>query len=377
MPRRPAKKRKLSIASNTTDATCVPPRTSLSPDVFPSSFAVASEEGGAAAMTTDMSWSCISCHHSLLGKQNHVVICPRCRATSCSICSRICTAVPASLPPTPLLSYSPSPPGTPYLSSSNGCINCNCNNGNNNSNNYNNLNDVNCIACSSCSETPPPSIFDQFSGSAGGASNGSRGGNLSGTGTGIIGTEGIDRHQHHQHQNQHHHQGHHQHHQHQHHHPHQPVQGSSHSSDQVQHLFAPLRRRKHRDEEDDEDEGTVVGTEDDDGTGSTFTPGFGFGSGLATKTSMGTGASAGAGTNMRIRVRSKGKFGDDEDASPGCGRSVCKNCCIENTQSGITTCYDCYGLPPPLQIVESDSMSSESYSNLSSNTSSTLSLLIQ
>ena len=43
----------------------------------------------------------------------------RCKSTSCSICSRICTAVPGSLPPTPLLTYSPSPspPGTPYLNS--------------------------------------------------------------------------------------------------------------------------------------------------------------------------------------------------------------------------------------------------------------------
>lgn len=34
---------------------------------------------------------------------------------SCSICSRICTTCPPSMPPTPLLSYTPTPPATPTL----------------------------------------------------------------------------------------------------------------------------------------------------------------------------------------------------------------------------------------------------------------------
>lgn len=32
---------------------------------------------------------------------------------SCAVCTRICTALPPSVPPTPQLTFSPSPPGTP------------------------------------------------------------------------------------------------------------------------------------------------------------------------------------------------------------------------------------------------------------------------
>lgn len=70
MERRPCKRRKLSSASSaTTDSTCVPQR--LSPDAFPQS----SVSDGVGGETT--STSCVTCHHSLLGKPNHIVICPR------------------------------------------------------------------------------------------------------------------------------------------------------------------------------------------------------------------------------------------------------------------------------------------------------------
>ncbi|KDQ17424.1 hypothetical protein BOTBODRAFT_30227 [Botryobasidium botryosum FD-172 SS1] len=39
------------------------------------------------------------------------IFCPRCYTPTCQICARTCTTAPAtSIPPTPLLSYSPSPP---------------------------------------------------------------------------------------------------------------------------------------------------------------------------------------------------------------------------------------------------------------------------
>lgn len=48
----------------------------------------------------------IPCDHAL-------IIGIRCRTSSCSICARTCTSLPPSLPPTPDLSYSPSPPESP------------------------------------------------------------------------------------------------------------------------------------------------------------------------------------------------------------------------------------------------------------------------
>ncbi|KAG6895656.1 hypothetical protein C0992_000177 [Termitomyces sp. T32_za158] len=50
--------------------------------------------------------SCISCHRTL--KATHLT-CARCSAPTCAICSRTCTACPSSMPPTPLLTRSPSP----------------------------------------------------------------------------------------------------------------------------------------------------------------------------------------------------------------------------------------------------------------------------
>ncbi|KZT30152.1 hypothetical protein NEOLEDRAFT_313387 [Neolentinus lepideus HHB14362 ss-1] len=58
--------------------------------------------------------ACEACHRSLNVRGCPVIICARCNATTCTICSRICNACPAaSLPPTPALTFSPSPPATP------------------------------------------------------------------------------------------------------------------------------------------------------------------------------------------------------------------------------------------------------------------------
>ncbi|EIM80612.1 uncharacterized protein STEHIDRAFT_150343 [Stereum hirsutum FP-91666 SS1] len=58
--------------------------------------------------------ACSSCHRALTGpKSAHAVICARCNAPTCPICSRTCSAAPPSQPPTPLLTYSPTPPATP------------------------------------------------------------------------------------------------------------------------------------------------------------------------------------------------------------------------------------------------------------------------
>ncbi|KAL5500963.1 hypothetical protein ACEPAH_9350 [Sanghuangporus vaninii] len=114
MAKRLQKRRKLSVVSSAMSGTdsagiisCSSPSVPVS-DAF--LFPVPENNG-------DL--SCVSCHRALgtntsIGtKQSHFVVCPRCRATSCTICSRTCTTIPASQPPTPLLSFSPSPPGTP------------------------------------------------------------------------------------------------------------------------------------------------------------------------------------------------------------------------------------------------------------------------
>jgi hypothetical protein len=46
----------------------------------------------------------------------HAVRFDRCNSSTCVICSRTCTAFTPSYPPTPALSYSPTPPATPILS---------------------------------------------------------------------------------------------------------------------------------------------------------------------------------------------------------------------------------------------------------------------
>lgn len=171
----------------------------------------------------------------------------RCKSTSCSICSRICTAVPGSLPPTPLLTYSPSPspPGTPYLNSETPYL---------------------AFAMSSFRSGTP-----SFSG------------------------------------DQHHHQG--------------TGSGSTSGMGRVQQVQS--RRRKFRDGDDEDDEGeTVVGVDDDGDDGC----GYGFG-GLD-DAQMWNGAKR----HKQLRGSNGDGRGRDE-ILPGCGRSICKNCCIENTQS--------------------------------------------
>ncbi|KAH8113079.1 hypothetical protein DFH11DRAFT_1602940 [Phellopilus nigrolimitatus] len=220
MTRRPQKRRRLSTTSSTTsdtDSTCAPPY--LSPPA----------DDALGQTTHDLSDpSCTSCHRYLAvssgetGKQSQRIICPRCQATSCSICSRTCTAIPLSMPSTPLLSFSPSPPGTPLGASDN---------------------------------RPLPHDLDDT------------------------------------------------------------PKTRTHAQATARHTESS-RRRKKRDEDDD-DEGTVVGGDDDSST--------------------------------------KGS----DRVQPGCGRTFCKNCCIENPQTGTTTCYDCYGLPPPM-VTPTHSCHSES-----------------
>lgn len=33
----------------------------------------------------------------------------------------------------------------------------------------------------------------------------------------------------------------------------------------------------------------------------------------------------------------------EHDMTPGCGRTLCRGCCMENIESASTTCYDCAG----------------------------------
>ncbi|KAK2465016.1 hypothetical protein APHAL10511_003092 [Amanita phalloides] len=60
--------------------------------------------------------SCKSCHRLLTVIQGQLLFCSRCSAPTCTICSRTCTARAPSQPPTPHLTWSPSPspPQSPY-----------------------------------------------------------------------------------------------------------------------------------------------------------------------------------------------------------------------------------------------------------------------
>ncbi|KAH9931756.1 hypothetical protein B0H21DRAFT_96362 [Amylocystis lapponica] len=60
--------------------------------------------------------TCTSCHRAFTARPNHLIVCARCRAPTCTICARTCTACPPSAPPTPALSFSPTPPATPLPS---------------------------------------------------------------------------------------------------------------------------------------------------------------------------------------------------------------------------------------------------------------------
>ncbi|KAA1473304.1 hypothetical protein DENSPDRAFT_859839 [Dentipellis sp. KUC8613] len=63
-------------------------------------------------------------------------------------------------------------------------------------------------------------------------------------------------------------------------------------------------------------------------------------------------------SNTNAAVTRRRKFQDDEEDeaiakekhdaegwTPGCGRVVCRSCCVEIPQSDSTTCYDCYRAP--------------------------------
>ncbi|KZW03211.1 hypothetical protein EXIGLDRAFT_725673 [Exidia glandulosa HHB12029] len=56
---------------------------------------------------------CASCHRRP-PRMDELVSCPRCETTVCAVCTRTCTSsAPPSLPPTPQLSYSATPVGSP------------------------------------------------------------------------------------------------------------------------------------------------------------------------------------------------------------------------------------------------------------------------
>ncbi|KZP12208.1 hypothetical protein FIBSPDRAFT_836521 [Athelia psychrophila] len=56
---------------------------------------------------------CSSCQRALSARPEAVVICARCLSATCPICTRTCTAPPQSYPPTPDLTYSPTPAPSP------------------------------------------------------------------------------------------------------------------------------------------------------------------------------------------------------------------------------------------------------------------------
>ncbi|KAJ7199595.1 hypothetical protein GGX14DRAFT_699770 [Mycena pura] len=58
---------------------------------------------------------CASCHRASTSFTG-VLLCSRCAAPTCAVCSRTCTASLPSPPPTPLLTWSPTPNPTPLVS---------------------------------------------------------------------------------------------------------------------------------------------------------------------------------------------------------------------------------------------------------------------
>ncbi|OCH91536.1 hypothetical protein OBBRIDRAFT_825253 [Obba rivulosa] len=147
---------------------------------------------------------CSSCHRTFHARAGHLAHCARCKAPICSICSRTCTGSVPSIPPTPALTFSPTPPATPLPSPRRVAL----------------------------------ALHTNISHATGATPRG--------------------------------------------------------------------RRRKARDDDDEEQQERADASADTD-------------------------ASAG-------RRRKDGIL-------PGCERVICKNCCFENPQSDLTTCYDCYGLP--------------------------------
>lgn len=56
---------------------------------------------------------CSCCNRPVPPKPSSSFLCARCAQLTCNICSRMCTHLPPTQPPTPILSYSPTPPCTP------------------------------------------------------------------------------------------------------------------------------------------------------------------------------------------------------------------------------------------------------------------------
>ncbi|KAF7291106.1 hypothetical protein MIND_01253700 [Mycena indigotica] len=62
--------------------------------------------------TKTLGLTCSSCHRTVIGSLS----CPRCGHATCIICSRTCTAAVHSPPPTPQLSWTPTPTSSPMHS---------------------------------------------------------------------------------------------------------------------------------------------------------------------------------------------------------------------------------------------------------------------
>jgi hypothetical protein len=74
--------------------------------------------------TAKIGGPCAYCHRAVGSKAGQLVLCPRCAAPTCTVCTRTCSAVPPSRAPTPALSFSsstataPSTPPPPPLPTS-------------------------------------------------------------------------------------------------------------------------------------------------------------------------------------------------------------------------------------------------------------------
>ncbi|KZT00004.1 uncharacterized protein LAESUDRAFT_732689 [Laetiporus sulphureus 93-53] len=69
-----------------------------------------------ALISNAKSVMCASCHRGAYGKMSTLVQCARCKAPTCMICSRTCTACYPSIPPTPALTRSSTPSASPLPS---------------------------------------------------------------------------------------------------------------------------------------------------------------------------------------------------------------------------------------------------------------------
>ena len=120
----PHKRRRLT-------GSATPPPTTMQP---PGKVLTASSNTNVTAKPANGIPVCTSCHRALNALQGNLLHCARwvpylsqprkenlnafysCSSTTCAICSRVCTACAPSLPPTPHLSWSPSPSPSPHAS---------------------------------------------------------------------------------------------------------------------------------------------------------------------------------------------------------------------------------------------------------------------